>query len=426
MKNNLRKLYTRKQIAALKCFKKNFWLLVLHGAKRAGKTVADNDLFLLELKRVRKIADKLNIPEPQYILAGNSLGSLARNVLIELTNKYGIEINFNKHNEFKLFGVKVCCFGHGTIRDMARIRGMTSFGAYINEGTTAVEEVVREILNRCSGEGARVMMDTNPDNPEHYIKTDYIDKADNNKIIEIHFELDDNDFLTDEYKENVKSTTPTGLFYDRDILGLWVNSEGVVYKDFNKSMILARYNKQNIIKYFAGVDWGYEHLGSIAVIGVDGLGNHLLVKEIVAQYEEIDYWVQQAKEVVKEFGNIDFYCDSARPEHVARFSREGFKAHNANKEVLSGIEVVAQLMKTNKFYVLDSCSHFKKEIYNYVWDKSKGVPVKANDDLLDALRYAIYSESSKQKSFERWTGKEWGNYLDKGVKYFGKGVEHFG
>lgn len=416
MKNNLRKLYTRKQIAALKCFKKNFWLLVLHGAKRAGKTVADNDLFLLELKRVRKIADRLNIPEPQYILAGNSLGSLARNVLIELTNKYGIEINFNKHNEFKLFGVKVCCFGHGTIRDMARIRGMTSFGAYINEGTTAVEEVVREILNRCSGEGARVMMDTNPDNPEHYIKTDYIDKADNNKIIEIHFELDDNDFLTDEYKENVKSTTPTGLFYDRDILGLWVNSEGVVYKDFNKSMILARYNKQNIIKYFAGVDWGYEHLGSIAVIGVDGLGNHLLVKEIVAQYEEIDYWVQQAKEVVKEFGNIDFYCDSARPEHVARFSREGFKAHNANKEVLSGIEVVAQLMKTNKFYVLDSCSHFKKEIYNYVWDKSKGVPVKANDDLLDALRYAIYSESSKKKSFERWTGKDWGNYLDKGVK----------
>lgn len=416
MKNNLRKLYTRKQIAALKCFKKNFWLLVLHGAKRAGKTVADNDLFLLELKRVRKIADRLNIPEPQYILAGNSLGSLARNVLIELTNKYGIEINFNKHNEFKLFGVKVCCFGHGTIRDMARIRGMTSFGAYINEGTTAVEEVVREILNRCSGEGARVMMDTNPDNPEHYIKTDYIDKADNNKIIEIHFELDDNDFLTDEYKENVKSTTPTGLFYDRDILGLWVNSEGVVYKDFNKSMILARYNKQNIIKYFAGVDWGYEHLGSIAVIGVDGLGNHLLVKEIVAQYEEIGYWVQQAKEVVKEFGNIDFYCDSARPEHVARFSREGFKAHNANKEVLSGIEVVAQLMKTNKFYVLDSCSHFKKEIYNYVWDKSKGVPVKANDDLLDALRYAIYSESSKKKSFERWTGKDWGNYLDKGVK----------
>ena len=128
--------------------------------------------------------------------------------------------------------------------------------------------------------------------------------------------------------------------------------------------------------------------------------------------------IKLSKENVKATieGNKATYVMTARPEHVARFSREGFKAHNANKEVLSGIEVVAHLMKTNKFYVLDSCSHFKKEIYNYVWDKSKGVPVKVNDDLLDALRYAIYSESSKKKSFERWTGKEWGNYLDKGVK----------
>lgn len=410
------KLYTKKQMEALETILKDFWLLLLHGAKRSGKTVVNDDIFIQELIRVRETADKLDIKEPQYILAGNSLGTIERNILTELRNKYKLKFNFDKFNRFKLFGVTVCCFGHGTIKDMSRIRGMTAFGAYINEATTAVEEVIREILNRCSGEGARVIMDTNPDNPEHYIKKDYIDKADGEKIIEIHFELDDNTFLSERYKNNVKATTPTGLFYDRDILGLWVNSEGVVYKDFNKSMILARYNKQNIIKYFAGVDWGYEHLGSIAVIGVDGLGNHLLVKEIVAQYEEIDYWVQQAKEVVKEFGNIDFYCDSARPEHVARFSREGLQAHNANKEVLSGIEVVAQLMKTNKFYVLDSCNHFKKEIYSYVWDKSKGVPVKANDDLLDALRYAIYSESSKKKSFERWTGKEWGNYLDKGVK----------
>lgn len=416
MNKNLLKLYTPKQIEALKCINKDFWLLIQHGAKRTGKTISNNDVFVLELARVKEIASKLGIKRPQYILAGNSLGSLERNVLIELANKYNLKFKFDKFNRFELFGVLVCCFGHGTIRDMERIRGMTAFGAYINEMTTGVEQVIREIFNRCSGEGARLIADTNPDSPEHYVKKDYIDKADGKKVIAIHYELDDNTFLSERYKNNVKATTPTGLFYDRDILGLWVNSEGVVYKDFNKSMILARYNKQNIIKYFAGVDWGYEHLGSIAVIGVDGLGNHLLVKEIVAQYEEIDYWVQQAKEVVKEFGNIDFYCDSARPEHVARFSREGFKAHNANKEVLSGIEVVAHLMKTNKFYVLDSCSHFKKEIYNYVWDKSKGVPVKANDDLLDALRYAIYSESSKQKSFERWTGKEWGNYLDKGVK----------
>lgn len=414
MNKNLLKLYTPKQIEALKCINKDFWLLIQHGAKRTGKTISNNDVFLLELARVKEIANKLGVKRPQYILAGNSLGTLERNVLIELTNKYNLKFKFDKFNRFELFGVLVCCFGHGTIKDMERIRGMTAFGAYINEMTTGVEQVIREIFNRCSGEGARIIADTNPDSPEHYVKKDYIDKADGEKIIAIHYELDDNTFLSERYKENVKATTPDGQFYDRDILGLWVNAEGTVYKDFDKKkMTRDTINKDAIVKYIAGVDWGYEHLGSIVVVGIDGAYNHILVDEYVAQYQEIDYWVEVAKNVKKKYGDITFYCDSARPEHIARFSREGFNAVNANKEILSGIEVVAKLMKTNKFYVLSHCKQFFKEVYAYTWDKKKGMPLKENDDLLDALRYAIYSESKKDVSFKRWANKEWGNYLGK-------------
>lgn len=137
---SLRKLYTEKQLQALKAILNDFWILILHGAKRAGKTIADNDIFVQELIKVRETADRLGIPEPQYILAGNSLGTLERNVLTELRNKYGLEFHFDKFNRFKLFGVLVCCFGHGTIKDMSRIRGMTAFGAYINEATTGVED----------------------------------------------------------------------------------------------------------------------------------------------------------------------------------------------------------------------------------------------------------------------------------------------
>ncbi len=406
----LRKLYTEKQLQALKITLNDFWILILHGAKRAGKTIADNDIFVQELIRVRETADRLGIPEPQYILAGNSLGTLERNVLTELRNKYGLEFHFDKFNRFKLFGVLVCCFGHGTIKDMSRIRGMTAFGAYINEATTGVEEVIREILNRCSGEGARVLMDTNPDNPEHYIKKDYIDKADGKKVIEISFQLDDNTFLSERYRENVKATTPTGQFYDRDILGLWVNSEGVVYKDFDqKAMVLKRYRKEAISEYIAGVDWGYEHLGSITVIGIDQEGNHCIVEEHTAQYEEIDYWVNIAKGIKERFGNIPFYADSARPEHVARFSREGFKVKNGNKSILSGIEEVGKLMKQKKFYVLETCKQFLKEVYNYVWDEIKGMPVKKNDDVMDSVRYAIYTHSLLKLGYNA-ANVEWGNY----------------
>lgn len=394
----LNDLYHDKQLEVLNFAMVNdYFMLINHGAKRTGKTILDNDLFLYELRRVRKIADKLKIPLPQYILAGADLGAVQRNVLNELTNKYDIEFKFDKHNRFILFGVQVCCFGHSKVNDLGRIRGMTSFGAYINEGTMANEIVFNEIKARCSGEGARILIDTNPDQPEHWLKVNFIDKADGKIIQEYHYELDDNTFLSDRYRNNVKASTPSGMFYDRDIKGLWVSAEGIVYKDFRKDthyITTQQLKNVKFVKYFAGVDWGYEHYGSIVVIGKDDNDNLYLLKEYAKQYEEIDYWVNVGKEIKKTYGNIVFYCDSARPEHVARFKREGLRAKNANKSRLSGIEVVAKGFKTNSLKVIeDNVELFKKEIFMYAWNKTTGEPIKLWDDVLDALRYAIYTES---------------------------------
>ena len=42
--------------------------------------------------------------------------------------------------------------------------------------------------------------------------------------------------------------------------------------------------------------------------------------------------------------------------------------------------------------VEDNVDIFKVEIYNYVWKDGKDEPVKQYDDVLDSLRYAIYSD----------------------------------
>lgn len=394
----LKDLYHPKQLEVMKFAMTNdYFMLINHGAKRTGKTILDNDLFLYELRRVRKIANELNIPLPQYILAGADLGAIQRNVLNELTNKYDIEFKFDKHNRFILFGVQVCCFGHSKINDLGRIRGMTAFGAYINEGTMANEEVFNEIKARCSGEGARILIDTNPDQPEHWLKVNFIDKADGKVIQAYHYELDDNTFLSERYRENIKASTPSGMFTDRDIKGLWVSAEGIVYKDFRKDVHYIQSSKLkgiNFVKYFAGVDWGYEHFGSVVVIGQDDKDNLYLLKEYSKQYEEIDYWVNVGKEIKSKYGNITFFCDSARPEHVARYKKEGLRAKNADKAVLSGIESVAKRFKTKTLFVVeDQVDLFKKEIFMYAWNKKTGEPIKLWDDVLDALRYAIYTES---------------------------------
>lgn len=390
---NLNKLYTPKQIEILKRTNtSDFFILGLHGAKRTGKTVLNNDIFLRELRRVRKIADNLKIKEPMYILAGVSSKTIQNNILQEIYNRYQLDIKFDKHNSFTLFGVKVVQAFTGTIAGLGGIRGMTAFGAYINEASLANEKVFKEIISRCSGDGARIVFDTNPDHPEHWLKKEYID-SDSENIISYHFRLDDNTFLTERYINNIKESTPSGMFHDRDIEGLWVTGEGVVYSDFNAAKhYIDGISEIDFETYIAGVDWGYSHFGSIVVFGIDKDNKWYLIEEHATQFKEIDYWVNIALDIKERYGNINFYCDSARPEHVERFRRERIRALNADKSVLSGIEEVARLIKLNRFFVLENkVKRFKEEIYNYVWDEKTGEPIKANDDVLDSIRYTVYT-----------------------------------
>ena len=391
----LSNIYTPKQIEILKACRNTDWfMLINHGAKRSGKTQLDNDLFLSELRNVRKTADEIGIDTPQYILAGYSMGNIQDNILTELSNKYGFEFKFDKYNNFNLFGVKVVQTSHGSISGLGRIRGITAFGAYINEASLANQEVFDEIKARCSGRNARIIADTNPDHPEHWLLKDYINSSASG-IMSNHFRLDDNTFLDARYVKQIKETTPSGMFYDRGVEGLWVSGEGVVYPDFDRekhSITAEQVRQLRFDRVFAGVDWGWEHWGAIVVIGVTGK-RYYIIEEHAAQHRFIDDWILTARDIIARHGDISFYCDPARTEHVAAFQKAGIRAYLANNRVLSGIEAVATLMKNDLFRIVyDECPRFRDEIYKYIWKKNSGEPLKENDDVLCAIRYGIYSD----------------------------------
>ena len=212
--------------------------------------------------------------------------------------------------------------------------------------------------------------------------------------------MDDNTFLSERYRNNIKESTPSGMFYDRDIKGLWVSAEGVVYRDFDASKhYIQSKDLPPLSNFYCGVDWGYEHWGSIVVIGETDDGTVYLIEEHATQFEEIDYWVDVAKGIQERYGlRVPFYCDSARPEHVARFVREKINAKNAHKARLSGVEEVAKRFKQDKLFICqDRVMKFRDEIYQYIWDKKKGEPIKEYDDVLDSVRYAIYTHELLKK-----------------------------
>ena len=394
-------LLTKKQIEVLRSYLNDDWkYLILNGAVRAGKTVIDNYLFLLELKRIKKLAEREKEPHPQYILAGYSSNSIYTNVISSIENQFGIVMNTDRHGHYHLFGIDIVPAYTGSVRGIGAIRGMNSYGAYINEASLATHEVFQEIVQRCSVGSARIICDTNPDIPTHWLKTDYIDNHDPRaRIKAFSFTIDDNTFLSKDYVETLKAATPRGMFYDRAIKGLWVTADGIVYQDFDKNTMVVN-EVPDDLEYYCGVDWGFAkgHENVITVMGDDPDTDITYLLDIYSSTGKyIDYWVDIAQQIQEKYGyGINFWCDSARPEYVSYFQQQGIQARNSDKSVMDGVEYCSSRIKLNKFRVLQSCAKpFLDDIYQYVWDPVKGVPKKEHDNVMDSFRYAVFNQHKK-------------------------------
>ena len=339
---------------------------------------------------------------PQYILAGASSGSIYNNVIASLSNQFGIDLRADKHNHYHLYGVDITPVYTKSISGLAGARGFTAYGGYVNEASLANPAVFSEILSRCSKAGSHVIADTNPDAPTHWLKTDYIDNENpDNKTLVFTFTMDDNTFLAPDYVKQKKAQTPTGMFYNREILGLWVSADGLVYQDFDEDrMVIPASQIPNDLHVYCGVDWGFEHKGVITVWGDDNDGNVYLLHEYTSQFKFIDYWVKLAKKLQEKYGyNLTFWADSARPDNVTEFQKAGIDCRNANKARMAGIEKVAEFMKTGHFFISeDGIDQFLDEIYQYVWDENTGEPKKENDDVMDSMRYAIFNEHRQNQT----------------------------
>lgn len=396
--------FTPKQVEVFHTYKtKPFKIMILSGAVRSGKTFIDNVLFLNELKRVAELARLRGDKHPRFILGGATSGSIYNNVISELQTQFGLTLKPDFHNHYHLFNVDIVPVYTGSISGLSSARGFTSYGAYVNEASLANHEVFNEIQNRCSQPGSHIICDTNPDIPTHWLKLDFIDNKDpDSGIVSFNFTIDDNTFLDPGYVKSMKASKPKGMFYDRDILGLWVTGEGIVYQDFDaKQMVIDDDKIPEGLQYYCGVDWGFEHPNPILLLGDDDQGNTYVIRDYTKKHKFINYWVKIAQNLQDEFGrNLIFYADSARPDNVNEFQAAGINCINANKNVLPGIECVAQKMREGKFFVAKSCSQgLMNEIYQYAWDENTGQPLKENDvrhnDRLDALRYGIYSKNVK-------------------------------
>lgn len=373
--------------------------LILEGAVRSGKTYAD--LLLLNSHIY-----EFDRPSKDFILTGYTIGSLERNIIQPLSIMLGRTITLDQYGRFDYSYHKVNCFGTDKENSYKPMQGMTSFGWLANEVTTHHHNSVTEAFQRCSGAGAKIFWETNPDQPYHPVKLDYIDRSGmrNDKgellIQSFHFELEDNETLPPDYLEAVKRTTPKGMWYDRRIKGLWVAAEGIIYEQFNRNVhVIEPFEIPKTWRLIRGIDFGTVH-PFVMLWGAIDEDNRLY---IYREYYKTNTLIKNHAEKIKRLSEGDRYLwtvsDHDRQERL-EYEANDIPTRPARKTVNMGLELVAQRFVEQvdgkpRIFIFNTCTELPRQLANYRWipyedgKPYEEAPLKVDDDGPDVLRYMI-------------------------------------
>jgi PBSX family phage terminase large subunit len=284
---------------------------------------------------------------------------------------------------------------------------------WCEEANALTEDDYNELLGRLRGNAAhwrQLLLSTNPDHPQHWIKTRLMDGGE----ASVHYSSAlDNPSLPPEYLETLKSITGVLGMRLRD--GLWVQAEGVVYDGWSDAlhMIDRMPDGWQAWRKFRVCDFGYVNPFVCQWWAVDPDGRMYRYREIYMSKRTVaDHAVK-----INLLSQGEHYeatvCDHDA-EDRATLKQAGIHSISALKDVSRGIQAVQQRLarghddKPRLFLLKNAlverdgalveerkpvCT--EQELPGYIWQvttdgkPNKEEPMKLNDHGADALRYAV-------------------------------------
>jgi len=371
----------------------NIW----HGSVRSGKTVASVIRWLDFVARG---------PEGNLLMVGKTERTLKRNVLDLIAEIVG-EDSFRLvqgSGECHIFGRRIYLAGANDERSETKIRGLTLAGAYGDELSTWPESFFNMLLSRLSVEGARLFGSTNPDNPFHWLKENYLDREGELDLRAFHFGIDDNPALSPDFVQALKAEY-SGVWHQRFIEGQWVLAEGLVYSMFDRQAHVVK-ELPKMRETWIGVDYGTSNPTAFLLVGlgVDGrlyvmdeyyhAGTDMSGSKTDSEYSrDMETWLGEhlprwifVDPSAKSF-RTQLYRDRKRCPVFGNVAK-------ADNEVLDGIRKVSSLLGVRRLLVHERCVNTIKEFGLYSWDaraqeKGQDKPLPGSDHAMDALRYVV-------------------------------------
>jgi len=356
---------------------------ILEGAVRSGKSY---------ICLLRFIKELYNGPPGEYCIVGKSERTVLHNVIEPMINITQGAIRYNRGlGEFKFNDRKVYVVGANDERAEGKIRGSTFAGALVDEATIIPRSFFMMLLSRLSIKGAKVFCTTNPDSPYHWLKTDYIDRAEDLDLKTFKFKIEDNPSLDPKFVSDLKNEYK-GIWYKRFIDGEWVVAEGAVFDFFDTSHHVVSKPPTYGEYFILGIDYGTTNAFACVLVGYNSLKRpHIWVEKeyywdsrVIGRQKVDSEYVQDIR---REFGGYPLkmlYVDPSAASFQAELRKAGLPVKHANNEVLDGIRNISMHLINGDLVICRSCSNLIKEIEGYVWDekavkRGEDKPMKVKD-----------------------------------------------
>ena len=387
------------------------------GARRCGKTYLDNLYTIPKRILERKDKDGLNL------ILGVSKGTIERNVLQPLRQLYGKDLvsTINSSNIAMLFGEEVYCLGAEKVSQVSKIQGTSIKYCYGDEVAKWNQEVF--IMVQASLDKPYSMFDgaLNPENQNHWLKKDFLDVIEE-KGLDVyvqHYTIFDNPFLSKEFVDNLCKEYEGTVYYDRLILGLWKNAEGIIYRQFadNPSAYIKdkaideNGNKKNFMIISIGIDYGategetefkatgitpyFKEVWTIDEEKLTGLHTPEQMYEKFAEFYN---------RVVEEYGKVTHcFADYGALGQVLTFGMNKYLQQHRipiqvqdciKGRIVDRIELDCHLFGQNRRFILKKCKYLIEAYSQALWD-DKREDERLDDgttpiDDLDASEYSMF------------------------------------
>lgn len=342
-------------------------------------------------------------PPGPFAMLSKTYDTFKRNILPDLEKILGAHVQyFSGKRELYIKNRLVHIIGCSDERAEQKIRGVTFAGAYVDEMTLIPESAFNMLLSRLRVPGAKLFGTTNPDSPFHWMKKNLLDV--NPDVSSWQFKMDDNPFLTADYKDFIKRQYK-GLWYQRFIEGLWVQAEGAIYDMFNEADHVLPHPRSLATTYIVGVDYGTNNPCAFVLLGINrNYYPNIWVEEEyyydskVKQRQKTDSeYAQDLKDFIAHKHISGIYIDPSAASFIAELRKIGVEPlYQANNDVIDGIRFVSSYLSDGTLKICKKCTNLIMEFQGYVWDPKsiktgEDRPLKQSDHALDALRYALFT-----------------------------------